>query len=286
MDSTVIDFDEIGAEGARAKLGVTFSDVKATVAVARGENSTAQHPVGSAMVTQKSLLPQGSAALNNCMPINRTSNSIARSMSEALTNSPLMKPTFFTTPMDAGTIKSKLSKAQSVEDGKHLPDHHDKGCNEESPEQPPIEDNSSKVGFLTRAYNTMQVVKAVALSSPLTVIGLPLIVFIILAGLGVYGTLAGANAYSQSLKDAATNAAVDTSTSFTLSVQQTFAPLLTLATYIQLSPDYTTVLPSFPQIADVLLSQLPNGTISTLQFSPFGVIRGGGKIQPTPFFPP
>ena len=204
----------------------------------------------------------------NSITMNRRNDSMARSMSEALSNSPLMKPTFFASPMDATTLKSKLSKAPSAEKSIHgapvdqMPQE----------ELPLVKDN---ISCMTKAYNTMQVVKTVTLASPLMVLGIPLLVFVILAGLGVYGTLAGAAAYSQNLKDAANSAAVDTSTSFTLSVQQTFSPLLTLSTYIQLSPDYTTVLPIFPQIAQVLMSQLPNGTISTLQFSPYGVIRGG-----------
>jgi hypothetical protein len=289
MDSTVIDVDEIGVDAARAKLGIIMApDSKATTATTSSqssaqvlhlrENSTVQMGSMPPMATQKS---QGANALqslqsqsslpNNAINANRRNDSMVRSMSEALNNSPLMKPTFFAAPLDASNhLKSRLSTSLSAEQRLSI-NGVDKLEKEAVAEEPPSQD----VGFMTRAYNTLQVVKTVTLSSPMTVIGIPFFFFILLAALGIYGTLAGAAAYSQNLKDAANSAAVDTSTSFTLSVQQTFAPLLTLATYIQLSPDYTTVLPKFVQIADVLLSKLPNGTISTLQFSPYGVIRGG-----------
>ena len=55
---------------------------------------------------------------------------------------------------------------------------------------------------------------------PISTIGAPLFVLLLLTGLGVYGTLAGAQATANTNRDAAHSTADETATSFTLTVQQ------------------------------------------------------------------
>ena len=291
MDSTVIDLDEMGADAARAKLGVSLAASSSppdslktpTDNVSSPTHGVSAQVVSTMQMSTPKLQAQREGSLQGSTVLGPTgitkkidSIGMGRSMSEALATSPLMKPTFFT-PLDASlsTLKSKLSKAPtaSPDDGTL----HDVSSEAELTHEPAME----SVTCMTKAYNTLQVVKAVTLQSPVTVIGVPFLVFIVLAALGIFGTLMGAAAYSDNLKDAANSAAIDSSVSFKLSVEQTFAPLITLNTYITLSPDYRTILPVFPKIAETLLGQLPNGTISNLQFSPYGIIREG---EPPPFF--
>ena len=53
---------------------------------------------------------------------------------------------------------------------------------------------------------------------------------------------------------------------------QAFAPLVTLNSFIQQTPNYKELLPKFPSIAAGLLASLPPNTFGSLQFSPFGFI--------------
>ena len=65
-----------------------------------------------------------------------------------------------------------------------------------------------------------QVVGAVVKLHPISTLGAPLFVLLLLTGLGVYGTLAGAQATANTNREAAHSTADETATSFTLTVQQ------------------------------------------------------------------
>ena len=60
---------------------------------------------------------------------------------------------------------------------------------------------------------------------PAITLVIPIIVLLVLTGLGVYGTLAGAQNMVDSNKEIARSIAFDTSTSFTLTVQKVRKPL-------------------------------------------------------------
>ncbi|KAG1672492.1 hypothetical protein FOA52_002800 [Chlamydomonas sp. UWO 241] len=127
-------------------------------------------------------------------------------------------------------------------------------------------------GCCAKTNNTFAVVEQVVRQHPWWTLLPPILTFVILVALGIMGTLIGTRNDAENRRDTATAVAIDTGASFKLTVEQTFAPLISLDAFIQQTPNYTELMPQFRTIAKGLLEQLPPGTIQNLQLSPFGIL--------------
>jgi len=130
----------------------------------------------------------------------------------------------------------------------------------------------SKTGCWGTTRNTAAVVLEVSKRHPCIVVAVPVLVFCILAGLGLFGVISGVHSEVKTNQDTTLAVAVDAAASFQLSVDRTFTPLVGLNAFIQQTPNAMQLLPRFPSICKDLITQLPPGLFKSLQFSPMGHI--------------
>ncbi|GAX78417.1 hypothetical protein CEUSTIGMA_g5859.t1 [Chlamydomonas eustigma] len=137
-----------------------------------------------------------------------------------------------------------------------------------------VPEKCNKKTQLSTGLSFLKDVSLVIRRQPATTLTAPCLLFILLYALGIYGAIAGAGSVENENKSVATNLAVDTSVSFKLSIEQAYAPLITISTFIQLIPNASLRASQFPIIAKALLSQFPPGTFHSLRLKPFGQHRG------------
>ncbi|GLI65794.1 hypothetical protein VaNZ11_009414 [Volvox africanus] len=106
---------------------------------------------------------------------------------------------------------------------------------------------------------------------PLTVI-IPLLLFLLLAGLGIWGVFAGARAHVKQQKDDVRSRAVDAATGFQIQLQQSFTPGVTFQLLVRQQPDWKFWVKNFNQTAQELLSRVPKGSLWNLQLQPFAQV--------------
>ncbi|GIM13633.1 hypothetical protein Vretimale_16702 [Volvox reticuliferus] len=106
---------------------------------------------------------------------------------------------------------------------------------------------------------------------PLTVI-IPLLVFLLLSGLGIWGVFAGAAAHVKQQKDDVRSRAVDAATGFQIQLQQSFTPGITFQLLVRQQPDWKFWVKNFNQTADELLSRVPKGALWNMQLQPFAQV--------------
>jgi hypothetical protein len=100
----------------------------------------------------------------------------------------------------------------------------------------------------------------------------PLLSFLILSAVGVYGVLAGAAAHERQLMDATRSRAVDAATGFQIQLQQSFTPGVTFQLLVEQRPDWGYWLGAFNATAAQLLTRVPKGAIWNLQLQPFAQV--------------
>ncbi|KAG1672491.1 hypothetical protein FOA52_002799 [Chlamydomonas sp. UWO 241] len=180
----------------------------------------------------------------------------------------ISKNTFFSSPAAQGKAplpNGSLRTAAAPESRRS-----DSGLAKESGSHP--DDDAAQGGCCAKTKNTFAVVGQVVRQHPSPTLVPPILTFVVLVALGIMGTLLGAQRDALNRRDTAVAVAIDTGATFKLTVEQTFAPLVSLDAFIQQTPNYTELMPRFRTIAKGLLEQLPPGTIQNLQLSPFGII--------------
>ncbi|GIL61307.1 hypothetical protein Vafri_15698 [Volvox africanus] len=106
---------------------------------------------------------------------------------------------------------------------------------------------------------------------PLTVI-IPLLLFLLLSGLGIWGVFAGAKAHVKQQKDDVRSRAVDAATGFQIQLQQSFTPGVTFQLLVRQQPDWKFWVKNFNRTAQELLSRVPKGSLWNLQLQPFAQV--------------
>ncbi len=91
---------------------------------------------------------------------------------------------------------------------------------------------------------------------PFIMLGPPFLLFGICVALGVYGVIAGAQKEADDKRTVVTGAALDWASSFKLSLENTFTPLVTLSIFIRQNTNFPSFAPRFPSIADDVLAQV------------------------------
>ncbi|GAX83535.1 hypothetical protein CEUSTIGMA_g10960.t1 [Chlamydomonas eustigma] len=105
------------------------------------------------------------------------------------------------------------------------------------------------------------------------VLVVPLVLFGLLLGLGLWGVISASNSSANSARTSATASATEVATSFELQIEQTFAPAVTLQIMIEKDPYWEYWQANFIDIAEYLISQTPNGSLYNIQLQPFGQVR-------------
>ncbi|GLC35482.1 hypothetical protein PLESTB_000202500 [Pleodorina starrii] len=100
----------------------------------------------------------------------------------------------------------------------------------------------------------------------------PILIFLLLAGLGVWGVMAGAAAHVTQRKDDARSRAVDAATGFQIQLQQSFTPGLTFTLLVKQNPNLEYWIANFNSTAEELMSRVPKGSLWNLQLQPFAQV--------------
>ncbi|GFR47439.1 hypothetical protein Agub_g9162 [Astrephomene gubernaculifera] len=108
----------------------------------------------------------------------------------------------------------------------------------------------------------------------------PLAVFFLLTGLGVWGVISGAHSHVQQRKDDARSRAVDAATGFQIQLQQSFTPGVTFQLLVKQRPEWDYWLANFNQTAEELMSRVPNGSLWNLQLQPFAQVMMMHPFRP------
>ncbi|GLC49284.1 hypothetical protein PLESTB_000202400 [Pleodorina starrii] len=136
----------------------------------------------------------------------------------------------------------------------------------EPPRQP------SKLGSCcSSTYDVFRELAGIVRLYPSTLL-IPLLVFLLLAGLGVWGVMAGAAAHVKQQKDDARSRAVDAATGFQIQLQQSFTPGVTFQLLVKQRPEWEYWLQNFNQTAQELLTRVPKGSLWNLQLQPFAQV--------------
>ncbi|KAG2443736.1 hypothetical protein HXX76_002082 [Chlamydomonas incerta] len=114
---------------------------------------------------------------------------------------------------------------------------------------------------------------------PSTII-VPLIVFGIICGLGIWGVMAGADSYVQQQKDDVRSRAVDAATGFQIQLQQSFTPGVTMQMLVKQRPDWDYWVQNFNSTAQELMSRVPKGALWNLQLQPFAQVMMISPLRP------
>ncbi|KAG2438990.1 hypothetical protein HYH02_010781 [Chlamydomonas schloesseri] len=114
---------------------------------------------------------------------------------------------------------------------------------------------------------------------PSTII-VPLIVFGIICGLGIWGVMAGADSYVQQQKDDVRSRAVDAATGFQIQLQQSFTPGVTMQMLVKQRPDWEYWVQNFNSTAAELMSRVPKGALWNLQLQPFAQVMMINPLRP------
>ncbi|GFR47438.1 hypothetical protein Agub_g9161 [Astrephomene gubernaculifera] len=102
-----------------------------------------------------------------------------------------------------------------------------------------------------------------------TTVIVPAAVFMLLAALGVWGVIAGAQSTVQQRKDDVRSRAVDAATGFQIQLQQSFTPGLTFTLLVKQQPDVGFWFTNFGSTAQELMSRVPNGSLYNFNLQPF-----------------
>ncbi|KAG2498087.1 hypothetical protein HYH03_003845 [Edaphochlamys debaryana] len=100
----------------------------------------------------------------------------------------------------------------------------------------------------------------------------PLMFFLLLSALGVWGVMAGSTSHVDQAKHDTRSRAVDAATGFQIQVQQSFTPGVTFQILVRQRPEWAYWLANFNDTADELLSRVPQGVLWNLQLQPFGQV--------------
>ncbi|KAG2500644.1 hypothetical protein HYH03_001411 [Edaphochlamys debaryana] len=106
----------------------------------------------------------------------------------------------------------------------------------------------------------------------------PLLCFVLLAALGLWGAVAGAQAAAQQRMDGTRSQAVDAATGFQIQLQQSYTPGVTFQLLVKQRPDLGYWVEHFNATAQELLTRVPNGSLWNLQLQPFAQVL---QIHPT-----
>ncbi|KAG2500643.1 hypothetical protein HYH03_001410 [Edaphochlamys debaryana] len=106
----------------------------------------------------------------------------------------------------------------------------------------------------------------------------PLLCFVLLAALGLWGAVAGAQAAAQQRMDGTRSQAVDAATGFQIQLQQSYTPGVTFQLLVKQRPDFGYWVEHFNATAQELLTRVPRGSLWNLQLQPFAQIM---QIYPT-----
>lgn len=105
------------------------------------------------------------------------------------------------------------------------------------------------------SYVVMQDKVAILRSSPATV-GIPFIMLAVMLSLGVWGVVLNAEKWKDHEEDVAYAASLGTATNFELQLQQSYAPSITLATFVEQYSQWPTLSQKFGTIAESLMKQV------------------------------
>ncbi|KAG2438991.1 hypothetical protein HYH02_010782 [Chlamydomonas schloesseri] len=115
---------------------------------------------------------------------------------------------------------------------------------------------------------------------PLATLLLPLLVFALLTGFGVWGVIAGANTYAEQHKNDVRSRAVDAATGFQIQLQQSFTPGVTMQMLVKQRPDWEYWVQNFNSTAAELMSRVPKGALWDLQLQPFAQVMLIAPLRP------
>ncbi|GLI65793.1 hypothetical protein VaNZ11_009413 [Volvox africanus] len=124
-------------------------------------------------------------------------------------------------------------------------------------------------GFIS-TWDTFKDMANIVRLHPINTLGAPLAVFVLLAGLGVWGVLAGSLSHIQQRKNDARSQAVDAATGFQIQLEQTYTPGVTFSLLVRQHPEWEYWLANFNNTAAELMSRTMTGSIWSLQLQPFG----------------
>ncbi|GIL79156.1 hypothetical protein Vretimale_16700 [Volvox reticuliferus] len=100
----------------------------------------------------------------------------------------------------------------------------------------------------------------------------PVLVFMLLCGIGIWGVIAGASAHVQQRKDDARSRAVDAATGFQIQLQQSFTPGVTFQLLVKQQPDVGYWIKNFNATAQELMTRVPTGSLANMQLQPFAQV--------------
>ncbi|KAG2443737.1 hypothetical protein HXX76_002083 [Chlamydomonas incerta] len=115
---------------------------------------------------------------------------------------------------------------------------------------------------------------------PTATLLLPLLVFALLTGFGIWGVIAGANTYVEQHKNDVRSRAVDAATGFQIQLQQSFTPGVTMQMLVKQRPDWDYWLENFNSTAMELMSRVPKGALWNLQLQPFAQVMLITPLRP------
>ncbi|GIL79160.1 hypothetical protein Vretimale_16703 [Volvox reticuliferus] len=124
-------------------------------------------------------------------------------------------------------------------------------------------------GFIS-TWDTFKDMASIVRLHPFSTLAAPLAIFVLLAGLGVWGVLAGTFSHIQQRKDDARSQAVDAATGFQIQLEQTYTPGVTFSLLVRQHPEWEYWLANFNNTAAELMSRTLTGAIWSLQLQPFG----------------
>ncbi|GLC35525.1 hypothetical protein PLESTB_000198200 [Pleodorina starrii] len=131
------------------------------------------------------------------------------------------------------------------------------------------------------AWNTCKDIASTVQLHPISTLAAPLAVYVLLAGLGVWGVLAGSQTYMQQRRDDARSKAVDAATGFQIQLEQTYTPGITFSLLVRQHPEWPYWLENFNSTAAELLSRTPAGALWNLQLQPFGQLMAIHPMRPS-----
>ncbi|GIL61309.1 hypothetical protein Vafri_15698 [Volvox africanus] len=109
----------------------------------------------------------------------------------------------------------------------------------------------------------------------------PVLVFMLLCGIGIWGVIGGARAHVQQRKDEARSRAVDAATGFQIQLQQSFTPGVTFTLLVKQQPDLEFWVKNFNATAQELMTRVPTGSLANLQLQPFAQVMMIYPLRPS-----